>query len=66
VENFGLQIPAEYAGDKDLADFINWILEHGQRFNHEYGFLTLDNETFTSQKIQLDKQNKEYLSYSNK
>jgi ABC-type phosphate transport system substrate-binding protein len=64
VENFGLQISAKYAENSDVTNFIRWILEHGQEFNHECGFLTLDRETFAAQKTQLDKNNKEYLSYS--
>jgi hypothetical protein len=63
VENFGLQIPAKYAGDKDVTDFVQWILEYGQKFNHEYGFLTLDTETVIAQKKQLEKNNGEYLLY---
>jgi ABC-type phosphate transport system substrate-binding protein len=63
VENFGLQIPKEYFGNKEVVDFVNWILEHGQQYNHEYGFLNLDNKTLNSQKEQLD-DSKKYLSYS--
>jgi ABC-type phosphate transport system substrate-binding protein len=64
VENFGLQIPAEYSNNEEVANFIRWILVHGQQYNHEYGFLNLDQETLASQKTQLEN-NKEYLSYSN-
>jgi ABC-type phosphate transport system substrate-binding protein len=63
VENFGLQIPEEYFGNKDIVDFANWILEHGQQYNHEYGFLNLDGKTLLNQKEQLDGRRK-YLSYS--
>jgi ABC-type phosphate transport system substrate-binding protein len=63
VGNFGLQIPKEYFGNEDIVNFVNWILEHGQQYNHEYGFLNLDNKTLTNQKEQLD-DSKAYLSYS--
>ncbi|MDR1380882.1 MAG: substrate-binding domain-containing protein [Tannerella sp.] len=63
VGNFGLQIPAAYSGNKEVVNFVNWILEHGQQYNHEYGFLTLDNKTLTNQKEHLD-DSKAYLSYS--
>jgi ABC-type phosphate transport system substrate-binding protein len=63
VENFGLQIPAEYFNNKDVVNFVKWILEHGQKYNHEYGFLNLDSKTLTSQKEQLNS-SKEYLSYT--
>ncbi|GHT46430.1 hypothetical protein FACS189440_04430 [Bacteroidia bacterium] len=65
VENFGLQIPAEYSNNEEVANFINWILVHGQQYNHEYGFLNLDQETLASQKTQLENNRQEYLSYSN-
>ncbi|MDR2814963.1 MAG: hypothetical protein LBB79_09985 [Prevotellaceae bacterium] len=55
VENFGLQIPAKYEDSKEVAHFVRWILNHGQKFNHEYGFLTLDDKTSSSQKTQVDK-----------
>ncbi|GHS92479.1 hypothetical protein FACS1894203_4950 [Bacteroidia bacterium] len=65
VENFGLQIPAEYSNNEEVANFISWILVHGQQYNHEYGFLNLDQETLASQKTQLENSKQEYLSYSN-
>lgn len=55
VESFGLQIPARYEDSQEVAHFIRWVLSHGQKFNHEYGFLTLDNKTASSQQAQLDK-----------
>lgn len=55
VENFGLQIPAKYANSKEVAHFIRWVLSHGQKFNHEYGFLNLDDKTASSQQTQVEK-----------
>jgi ABC-type phosphate transport system substrate-binding protein len=64
VEKIGLQISEEYSSNREIANFIRWILDHGQEYNHEYGFLNLDRETLVSQKSELEKNNKEYLSYS--
>jgi ABC-type phosphate transport system substrate-binding protein len=64
VENFGLQISDEYINNKDLANFIHWILNNGQKYNHEYGFLNLDAKTFTAQKTWIENNYKDYLSYS--
>ncbi|MDR0744267.1 MAG: substrate-binding domain-containing protein [Tannerella sp.] len=62
VKNFGLQIPKEHFANKDVVHFVNWILEHGQQYNHEYGFLNLDSKTLTHQKERLD-DSKKYFSY---
>jgi ABC-type phosphate transport system substrate-binding protein len=64
VENFGLKISEAYLNNKELANFINWILSNGQKFNHEYGFLNLDEEIIASQKTLLESTYKKYLSYS--
>jgi ABC-type phosphate transport system substrate-binding protein len=64
VEDFGLQIPEAYFNNKEVVNFISWVLGQGQKFNHEYGFLSLDNETISFQKSQLAGNNKGYLSYS--
>ncbi|MBY0424244.1 MAG: hypothetical protein K2Q22_01295, partial [Cytophagales bacterium] len=32
------------------AVFLNWILTEGQKFNHEYGFLNLKDESISRQK----------------
>lgn len=45
VENFGIAIPAGYAQNNQIKGFINWVLNEGQKFNHEFGFLTLGNKT---------------------
>ncbi|GHV47467.1 hypothetical protein FACS1894181_00970 [Bacteroidia bacterium] len=65
VENFGLQIPEEYFNNEEVRNFINWVLIHGQQYNHEYGFLTLDQATLASQKTQLEGNQQEYLSFTN-
>lgn len=36
----------------EITDFLKWVLVEGQKFNHELGFLTLDNQDIlTAQKI---------------
>ena len=29
-------------GKKEVLDFVKWVVNEGQKFNHEYGFLNLD------------------------
>jgi ABC-type phosphate transport system substrate-binding protein len=53
VEKFGFVIPEEYANSAEVLKFAGWILERGQQFNHELGFLTLDAGTLAAQKKQL-------------
>jgi hypothetical protein len=53
VEQFGFLLSANHAKDKDLIDFISWILDKGQSFNNELGFLKLDANSLAQQKEQL-------------
>jgi hypothetical protein len=39
---------------KDVKDFLKWIITDGQKYNHEYGFLNIDDKTLSSQKKQLE------------
>lgn len=54
VSNFGFVLSKEQRENKQITDFVKWVLVNGQKFNHEYGFLNLDEATLTSQKNQLD------------
>jgi ABC-type phosphate transport system substrate-binding protein len=54
VEKFGIVIPEEQAGNAEVLRFANWILEQGQQYNHEFGFLSLDSRTLSSQKRELN------------
>lgn len=36
--------------NKNLALFLNWILENGQQFNHDFGFLNFEKEKLVQQK----------------
>jgi ABC-type phosphate transport system substrate-binding protein len=52
-------IPIQHIGftytDKGLAkDFLKWIITDGQQYNHEFGFLTLDEKTLAYQKSHID------------
>ncbi len=53
VEEFGLLVSSNYAKDKELVDFISWILDKGQKFNNQLGFLKLDANSLAQQKEQL-------------
>jgi len=57
VSSFGLIIPKNNFDNADILRFAEWVLENGQKFNHELGFLTLDSATLESQQKQLKKQN---------
>ena len=35
---------------REVADFIRWVLERGQQYNHALGFLELDQQTLETQK----------------
>ncbi|MDR0758487.1 MAG: hypothetical protein LBF85_11680 [Tannerella sp.] len=37
-------------GQSGAKDFLKWILVEGQKFNHEFGFLQLDEKTLSYQK----------------
>ncbi|MDR2138201.1 MAG: substrate-binding domain-containing protein [Tannerella sp.] len=54
VERFGIVIPEEQAGNAEILRFANWILEQGQQYNHEFGFLSLDVRTLSAQKRELN------------
>jgi ABC-type phosphate transport system substrate-binding protein len=41
--------------DKGIAkDFLKWIITDGQKYNHEFGFLTLDEKTLAYQKSHIE------------
>lgn len=51
IENGGFEtVPVEKVGfifnngqgNKEALDFVKWVVNEGQKFNHEYGFLNLD------------------------
>ncbi|MDR1454777.1 MAG: hypothetical protein LBJ01_03915 [Tannerella sp.] len=54
VDRFGIVIPEEHAGNAEILRFANWILEQGQQYNHEFGFLSLDARTLSAQKQELN------------
>jgi ABC-type phosphate transport system substrate-binding protein len=53
-------VPVEQIGfvydnkNKTVVAFVQWILSEGQRYNHDYGFLVLDNISIEGQKEQLN------------
>ena len=43
-------LKSDLDSNKDLSDFLTWILEEGQQYGHEYGFLSLEQNAITEQK----------------
>jgi ABC-type phosphate transport system substrate-binding protein len=54
VDRFGIVIPEEHAGNAEILKFAGWILEQGQQYIHEFGFLSLDSRTLSAQKRELN------------
>ncbi|MDR3246926.1 MAG: hypothetical protein LBT50_10930 [Prevotellaceae bacterium] len=53
VENFGLLVPEKYSNNTEILNFLEWVLSDGQKYNREYGFLSLDNNSLSRSKKQL-------------
>ncbi|MDR3218898.1 MAG: extracellular solute-binding protein [Dysgonamonadaceae bacterium] len=53
VENFGLLVPKKYSNNNEILDFLEWVLSDGQKYNREYGFLSLDDNVRAQSKKQL-------------
>ncbi|MDR1672954.1 MAG: hypothetical protein LBS09_05795 [Bacteroidales bacterium] len=51
VENFGFVFSER--NNTDAIVFVEWILEKGQQYNHELGFLQLDGQALVAQEKQL-------------
>jgi ABC-type phosphate transport system substrate-binding protein len=45
-----LNIGLTYDKQADALQFLRWIINTGQRFNHEFGFLQVDEKTLSHQK----------------
>lgn len=51
TEYVNISYPATVdASNKNLTLFINWVLENGQQYNHDFGFLNFEKETLIQQK----------------
>jgi len=50
VENIGISLSGQFAANAEVLRFVGWVLEEGQKFNHELGFLTLDEEVLKAQR----------------
>jgi hypothetical protein len=50
VQNIGFT----YNKKDSVKDFLKWIITDGQKYNHEYGFLNIDEKTQGYQKKQLE------------
>jgi ABC-type phosphate transport system substrate-binding protein len=54
VGYFGFVLSKEQRENHQVTDFVKWVLAKGQQFNHQFGFLNLDETTLTAQKAQID------------
>jgi ABC-type phosphate transport system substrate-binding protein len=55
VDNFGLRISEELVkNDAEAQKFVNWLLARSSEFNHQYGFLNLDEKYLALQKASLN------------
>lgn len=58
VEKFGFVVSKKQAADPEIINFVNWILTEGQKYDHELGFLHLDENSLTAEKEKI----KEYFT----
>lgn len=56
VEKIGFVYSPSNAGQA-LSGFLKWVLNDGQKYNHDFGFLTLDNNFLAQQKTKLTETN---------
>ena len=43
-----------YSDRASVADFLRWIVDEGQQYNHSFGFLTLDEKSVRKEQKQLE------------
>ena len=43
-----------YSDRASVADFLRWIVNEGQQYNHRFGFLTLDEKSVRKEQKQLE------------
>lgn len=53
VEKIGF-IYNQKVSKKEVSAFLKWVLSDGQKFNHEKGFLNLDNQSTAEQSIRVN------------
>jgi phosphate transport system substrate-binding protein len=54
VGNVNFSFPQDVASNKDLYNFITWVLNEGSKYNHEYGFLDQDKTSLDKQLVILN------------
>jgi phosphate transport system substrate-binding protein len=54
VSNVNFSFPQDVASNKELYNFISWILNEGAKYNHEFGFLDQDKATLNKQLVILN------------
>jgi len=50
VDKYGLRISENLIKSTEVQNFLEWLLTHSPRFNHQYGFLNLNEEELTKQR----------------
>jgi phosphate transport system substrate-binding protein len=54
VEHVNISYPKQFnSSNNNIKLFLDFVLREGQKFNHEYGFLNLDNDLLAKQKALL-------------
>ncbi len=48
------QVGFAYSDKTPVADFLRWVIDEGQRYNHGFGFLTLDEKSVRKEQKQLE------------
>ena len=52
VEKIGF-VYSQTNTNKQISEFLKWVLTDGQKFNHDKGFLNLDKQTLAEQATNL-------------
>jgi phosphate transport system substrate-binding protein len=54
VGNVNFSFPQDVAANKDLYNFISWVLNEGAKYNHQYGFLDQNKTSLNKQLVILN------------
>ena len=60
VGKFGLRIPGNLVKNTEVQKFVKWLFTHSPEFNHQFGFLNLEEEELDKQKALL---RTDYITY---
>ena len=54
IVNIGFTFPV---GNKNINDFLSWVLSEGQSYNHQFGLLKLNDKHLAEQKANIENKN---------